>query len=170
MFADEWGNKVFIESYPQQYDRMKRFLRRIADQNRDQMDYIDDMWSFFMHCYHLKDWIKNDPQTKSGVGHKVEDKITDSAPLRMVADLANRVKHFCLKPNMIKGNNANMASIGVTMMPLSLTLESEETDPASCTVKYRVIIKTDRGDKIDGLQLAEDAVKEWDKILKDLDL
>jgi len=161
---------MLIQSYRQQYDRMKRFLERIKSQNRDQLAYIDDVWSFYMHCYHLKDWIRNDPQIKSGVGKKIEDKINESDALRKVADLANRVKHFHLKPKMIRGNNANVASIGVTMTPPNLTLESEETDLASCTVKYRVIIKTDRGDKIDGLQLAKDAVKEWDEIFKGMGL
>ena len=44
-------------------------------------DYEDDVYAFFMHCYHLKDWIKNDASVKSrmpNLGTDVEQFIKES--------------------------------------------------------------------------------------------
>jgi hypothetical protein len=47
------------------------------------------------NCYHLKDWLKNDPTTQPVVGD-VEQVITASTYLSLCADLANGSKHLTL--------------------------------------------------------------------------
>jgi hypothetical protein len=50
-----------------------------------------DMVSFFLHCFHLKDWLKNDPH---GPDADVEAWVANSEPLRVCADFANNAKHL----------------------------------------------------------------------------
>ena len=56
------------------------------------VEYDDDLQHYFQDCWHLKDWIKNDPT--SGVGAQVESEVSAHRSLRIVADLANGSKHL----------------------------------------------------------------------------
>lgn len=158
---------MLIESYIQQYERVKRFLKRLENQNRDQQDYIDDLWSFYQHCFHLKDWIKNDPQISPDISSKIEKEINTPQTLRIIADLANRSKHFRLDK---KRENANMKGVGVTIeVPvLGINLETKKTKSEPGKSVYHITIETARGRTFDGLQLAKNAVKEWDRIFQEL--
>ena len=55
-----------MSKYQEQYDRTKRWYDRLTaiDQGRahDMASdhYVDEIYAFFLNCYHLKDWIKND--------------------------------------------------------------------------------------------------------------
>ena len=60
--------------WQEQYERMKRYLARAsepmsgADREAHNQRVLDDLASFFVFCFHLKDWLKGDPQ--SGIGRK----------------------------------------------------------------------------------------------------
>ena len=69
---------MLIESHNQQYERMLRYLKRLKDQNRSQVEYVDDMWSFFQHCFHLKDWMKNDPSLPKSIKKSIEKELNKS--------------------------------------------------------------------------------------------
>ena len=60
-------------------------------------NYLDEIYAFFQNCYHIKDWIKNDPQLSASVRGQVENHITQSPELRVCADLCNAQKHFTLR-------------------------------------------------------------------------
>ncbi len=55
------------DTYSVQLHRVKRYLQRFEEigsgkaHNQSTPDYDDDVYAFFQNCYHLKDWIKNDP-------------------------------------------------------------------------------------------------------------
>ena len=53
------------------------------------------MLAFFMNCYHLKDWIKNDISDTS-LNAAVEDYINQNACLKLCADICNGAKHLDL--------------------------------------------------------------------------
>ena len=53
----------------------------------------DDMLAFFMNCYHLKDWIKNDISDDS-LNTVVEDYINQNDCLKLCADICNGAKHL----------------------------------------------------------------------------
>src|SRR5262245_60194522 len=86
-------------SYREQYDRMKRWYDRFValDQGRPHDvpsdNYLDEIYAFFMNCYHLKDWIIHDitalPDEKV-----VETYINSSHPLKLCADICNSLKHL----------------------------------------------------------------------------
>jgi len=64
--------------YREQYDRMKRWYIRFASLNQGRPhnvpsdNYLEDIYAFFMNCYHLKDWIKNDDTVPTTVQQAVE--------------------------------------------------------------------------------------------------
>jgi hypothetical protein len=53
-------------TYLEQYRRMMRSYERFASIDRGRVydpsseSYDDEVFAFFLNCYHLKDWIKND--------------------------------------------------------------------------------------------------------------
>jgi len=54
--------------WPEQWLRVRRWHQRVAPILADpppprspgEADAADDVFAFFMNCYHLKDWLKND--------------------------------------------------------------------------------------------------------------
>ena len=55
-----------------------------AVQDKPSVEMEDDMYSFFVHCYHLKEWIKNDEALMAKP--KVEDYINKHVSLRVCGD------------------------------------------------------------------------------------
>ena len=85
----------------EQFERAKRFLKRIKDQNPKQEYYKDDLLSFFQHAFHLKDWIGHDEELKikiKDVENEIENTIKNSSNLQICRDWAVGSKHLCVKP------------------------------------------------------------------------
>ena len=86
-------------NYQEQFERVKRWYKRFKEINNGQIHdkpsefYEDDVYAFFMNCYHLKDWIKKDPAAAS-VENIVENYITNNPELSLCADICNGLKHF----------------------------------------------------------------------------
>ena len=59
--------------------------------------YRDYAHNFFLFCYHIKDWIKNDPAVDKSVKDAVEDYINQNNCLKICADIANGIKHLSLE-------------------------------------------------------------------------
>jgi hypothetical protein len=76
------------------YDRFSRIERGV--ENYSPSDFSDDeMWAFFINCYHMKDWLTNDPA--SGLTSRaVEDFVAKPPNLSLCGDLANGSKHAVL--------------------------------------------------------------------------
>src|SRR3990170_1608469 len=91
--------------YREQYDRMKRWYGRFValDQGRPHDvpsdNYLDEIYAFFMNCYHLKDWIKDDGTVPPAAQQAVEPYINSSRPLKLCADICNSLKHLRLISN-----------------------------------------------------------------------
>ena len=84
----------------QQLDRAKRYLIRIqklyqgvfSSTGHDKDAYDDDVISFFIHCYHIRDWIIH--LNESAITKKqVDEYINEHRALMICADLANGAKH-----------------------------------------------------------------------------
>ena len=89
------------ERWREQWDRLGRRYNRFQELNQGIVHevpsehYVDDVLSFFMDCWHLKDWLRNDPA--SGLTKDELDEMTlGSNNLRLCADLANGTKHLKL--------------------------------------------------------------------------
>jgi len=142
-----------------QFNRVKRFLNRIEAQDRDSTAYDDDLWAFFQNCYHLKDWIKNDPSVGYDIRNGVEVFVNNNKELRICADLANRSKHLELDKHI--RDDAKITSRNVTISVLTAGSDSEGT-----TTCEHVITLGD-GSKHLALDIARQAVKAWERFLSD---
>ncbi len=87
--------------YLEQWHRVLRWYQRFRDisenkpisQSTDNDE--DDVLAFFTNCYHLKDWIKEDPSFGES-RHTVESYVDQSQGLKICADLCNGAKHSTL--------------------------------------------------------------------------
>jgi len=115
---------------------MKRSYQRFAqiDQGRRHdmgcENYRDEVYSFFLDCYHLKDWLINDPGFP-GNKDDVEDYVNSNQELRLCADICNRKKHLLLgKPRStenpsVSGQKIDLNSgTGVGMIKIKFTIDT----------------------------------------------
>ena len=63
-----------MSKYHEQFERVGRFLHRIRRDDRESVEYLDDLWAFFQNAWHLKDWIMND----SSLQQELRDRVIDS--------------------------------------------------------------------------------------------
>ena len=88
--------------YREQFDRVQRWYSRFetinnGTEHRDSTDnFQDEVYAFFLNCYHLKDWIRNDP-TVGSTKDKVEQFIDGNDELKLCGDICNGNKHLNLK-------------------------------------------------------------------------
>jgi hypothetical protein len=149
----------------EQYNRIKRHYDRfVALNNGRQHDmlsenYIDDVYNFFINCYHLKDWIKNDSKVSPAVVNDVEAYINSTRQLVLCADICNGRKHLVLNTHIRHHNRppTENPTFGPKRFALSL-------GAATPTLSLSYEINTDAG-PIDAFQLATDCVAAWDTFL-----
>jgi len=85
--------------YRDQLDRVLRYLDRglagEGGQNqRHIVDYQDDVWSFFQNCWHLKDWIRHDPEIEDDAKARFKAAVENSPVLAIANDMADGTKHL----------------------------------------------------------------------------
>ena len=145
--------------YCEQYNRMKRWYDRFVslDQGRSHDmpsdNYLDEIYTFFMNCYHLKEWIKHDGMVAPIVQQAVEPYINSSRPLKLCADICNSLKHLSLTSSRSGENPA----FGKKQFGLAL-------GAGPTTIKLKYEIDTTVG-AIDAFQVATECVSAWDSFL-----
>jgi hypothetical protein len=143
----------------EQYDRMKRGYDRFAalDHGRPHDipsdNYLDEIYAFFMNCYHLKDWIKHDSAIPSAVQRAVEPHINSSRPLKLCADICNSLKHL----KLTSSRSGEHPAFGKKQFGLDLG-----TRPTAINIKYE--IDTTSG-TMGAFTLATECVDAWDTVL-----
>ena len=148
-----------MSRFLEQFERVKRYLNKIEDQDRDSTAYDDDLWSFFQNCYHLKDWIKNDPDIGDGIKETVEKFVQSNKELRICADLANRSKH--LELDRPPREDAKVTSRSTTIY--APVAGSDLVGTSTC----EHIITLGDGRKCMALDVARKAVKAWESFLSE---
>ena len=150
--------------YAEQFERVKRYLNRIKQINdgktHDQasQNYDDEIYAFFQNCYHLKDWIKNDPACSSW--SDVENLINQNTNLNICADLCNALKHLTLtRPR--SNENPNFAGAKINLNIRDGIGVKEKVD---ISIKYT--ISTSSGE-IDAFELAKHCVSAWEQFIND---
>ena len=144
----------------EQFDRAQRYLERLrqlyvgtqSDQ-RSKQECEDDALSFFVHCYHIKDWIIH--LNKVGITSKnVDAFIDENECLKICADLCNGAKHCRLTKTSRSGLKPHLAG---KQYKFSTWLSGS----GGCEIiqgKYTVV--TMHG-LVDALVLAEECMKCW---------
>ena len=95
------------QKYIEQWERVIRWHERLKETSSLDAQSIptdrfqDDIFAFFLNCYHLKDWIKHDPSA-AHMKDQVEAYINSSEALSLCADLCNGLKHLTLDSSRSK--------------------------------------------------------------------
>ncbi len=146
------------KKYHEQYERMKRWYSRFKSINETKKHdmptdyYQDEVYAFFINCYHLKDWLKNDLYCHVG-GEEIEEFVTNSESLRICGDICNGSKHLILT----KPKNNSETRIGSRHFSLNLGGWGPIIH-----IEYDVVI----GDKVyDAFTLATKCINEWEVFL-----
>jgi hypothetical protein len=78
-------------TWQQQYARMMRAYQRATSAAAVTVQVEDDLCSFFVWCFHLKDWLKNDPTLPAAVKAAAAVLVNTNESLKLSAELANGV-------------------------------------------------------------------------------
>ncbi|MGA3085431.1 MAG: hypothetical protein ABSE95_11635 [Thermodesulfobacteriota bacterium] len=142
--------------YYEQVKRLHRYFEKIKNQNRETLEYFDDVWAFFQNCWHLKDWIKNDPGLPENLRDTIKDEAENCSSLKICADLTNRSKHLILDKYI-------RVDAKIKRIDTTYDVKKRQTE-------YRFYVETSDGNKMDGLSLAFQAVDDWKKIFSKFSL
>jgi hypothetical protein len=146
-------------AYREQYDRIRRWYDRFVALNQGRPhdvpsdNYLDEIYAFFMNCYHLKDWIKHDGTVAASVRRAVEPHISSNRPLRLCADICNSLKHL----QLTSSRSGESPAFGKKQFGLDLG-----TRPTTINLRYEVDTNTG---PIDAFQLASECIDAWDTFL-----
>ncbi len=150
-----------------QIERAHRYLQRLknvyagveADWNCRE-NFEDDVYSFFMHCYHIRDWIIH-LNLVGLTSSDVDNFINSHDCLKICADLANCTKHYKITRN-----------IRICDHPHIIRVQHIETEISSKTIRpllqsqFTLYINDETF--IDALELAEQCMSCWDQFVYSL--
>lgn len=151
----------------EQLERARRYLERmrtvyagIFAQSHDKDLYEDDVVSFFMHCYHVRDWILH--LNNVGVTSKeLEEFINQHEEMRVCADLCNGAKHYRLTKTPRSGAKPHLGGRNYRSSTWLTGGGGGEV------VKAQFSIVTSNGVR-DALEIAEKCMSLWDAYVKGL--
>lgn len=109
-----------------------------------------DFFTFFLFCYHFKDWVKNDPGVDEEAKVGVEDFIDSRPYLSYCADLANGVKHLRL----------DRRQRSIRRPRFKVARRELHWSPESVAVLDSMTIETDEGE-IEAFDLASKCLAAW---------
>lgn len=149
--------------YREQYERMKRWYSRFAQTDAGRRHdaacsdfYADEVYAFFLNCYHLKDWIKSDSSVPPLVQEAVEQHVNSSRPLRLCADICNSLKHLRVLRPPRSGEDPRFRGKHFRV---------NITTGASVSISAKYVIDTSNGTE-DAFQLADACVRDWETFLR----
>ena len=137
-----------------QYDRLKRSYTRVTGPHTSSVMYDDDLHHFMQDCWHLKDWIKNDPTID--IGSSIEEQVLAYKSLRIAADLANGSKHL----------KRHKHQEGAYVTSTYVTVHLGQVRPVD--VDY--VITLADGTYTSAQVLVREATTDWDTLLRKLGL
>ena len=144
--------------YLEQFDRVKRWYQRFVtidegkQHNLPSDNYQDEVYAFFVNCFHLKDWIKND-ESVGAAAAKVEDFIKNNKELNLCRDICHGIKHLKLdKPRSDQDPRFGQRKF-------YLQVGGPET-----TISIRYTIDTSSG-PVDAFELATKCLKAWENFI-----
>lgn len=144
--------------YLKQFKRVKRWYQRFVIINQGRQHdfpsdyYQDEVYAFFLNCYHLKDWIKNDKSVGAAAA-KVEEFINNNKELSVCADICNGIKHLRLTSTR-SGQDPRWGP-----QKFNVQLGGPET-----TISVKYSIDTSSG-PVDAFELATRCLQAWENFI-----
>ena len=121
--------------------------------------YADDVFSFFLHCYHIKDWIAE--LNKLGITKKDIDRfIKQHEELKICGDLCNGTKHCQLSKD-------KPSWTGEQPHIISESFHSSGNNDILFKTKCKFQVLS-MGKLYDALELAEKCMSLWDKYVEEI--
>lgn len=162
-------------TYQDQLARVRRFLDRVEKSSVNQKlelpperqyEYEDMLYAFFQNSWHLKDWIRNDPTAPSTLKNDIENHCMKYQSLMLCADVADGTKHLTFdkpkRPN--KGHRPGAKVKPEIMIRFTESVATDETTFEGVRYQYR--ITDNAGNSLDALDLAKQAVSDWETLIK----
>jgi hypothetical protein len=139
-----------------QYELMKRSYARLSKTHASSIEYDDDLQHFFQDCWHLKDWIKNDTSVTKGLKDAIEGEVKAHKSLRIAADIAIGCKHL--------SRTTNREGAYVTSKSVIAHLGQARGVDVFHTITL------DDGSTLSAQDVARDAFRAWDAVLRNCGL
>lgn len=148
----------------EQLERARRYLLRMRaiysgvwSDSHGRQECEDDVLSFFVHCYHIKDWIVR--LNKLGITHRQVDSFIDSKEcLSICTDLCNGTKHCTLTRPTRTGGQPRVAGKQYTSSVWLTGSGGGEIIQG----KYSIVTSTGI---VDALDLAEECMQCWSEYI-----
>jgi hypothetical protein len=149
MWREQWQRVL------RQYE-LVRSTNEGRPHDRDSDFYQDEVYAFFQNSYHLKDWLKNDPDTARLVKPSIEDWVKATPTISLCADLANGSKH-------LKLTRSKTGDFETGIGHRDFELDTGGTDVPIIRVKYHA---ESGGRTYDAFELATACIAEWKEYLE----
>jgi hypothetical protein len=143
-----------LTTWKAQYDRLVRSRERVLQPYKSSVVYNDDLQHYFQDCWHLKDWIKNDPFI--GVGKTIEVEVQAHKALQVIADLANAAKHL--------DRHTHRAGAYVTSTNVTVHLGQDKP------IDVHYVVTLADGTTLSAQDLIHEGFRAWEAILSKLGL
>lgn len=152
----------------EQFERAKRYLSRIekiyegifSSSGHDKHTYDDDVISFFIHCYHIRDWIIH-LNVLGITSVEIDEYINQNHALMVCADLANGSKHCKLTRSLRTKRQPHIT--GKERHTSTWYTGSGGGEVMKC--KYTVL----SGEEfLDAFELAKECVTLWEVFIQEL--
>jgi hypothetical protein len=153
----------------EQFHRVKRYLEKLRLISAGDFPAVvgnpeDEIFSFFVHCHNLKDWVDKDESL--AFRDKVGNFFHSNPLLTKCADISNGHKHMGLDPKSPTWKKRPFPKIQPTLSNLSQTItiypKSAQRLP---TAAVAACVVSDDGE-IGFLELAEACVQAWTDFFK----
>lgn len=154
-----------IQKYKQQFETVKRFYELFEKIDKGiKIDfpscYLEDIvYAFFIFCYHLKDWIKNDNTLPSNIKDKVEDFVNKNKCLGVCGDICNGTKHLAL-------NISRSGEYG-EIKTKKVFAEYAGGTSLNVKIKFNVFTKSSKAKPIDAFELGTECLQKWKEFIED---
>ena len=150
-----------MSKYQDQLKRVERYYKKIEDlpcgvgETEKSWLYCDDIYTFFMHCYHLKDYLKNDPEYTKHTNSEIESYISSTRSLSLCADICNGLKHLKLT-NPRSGNVLELGAHTMSMNLLGYIFgdDNELKTTVSASFKHG-------NNELDAFTIAKESIEAW---------
>lgn len=145
------------QGWREQYDRMRRWYARVNEFAPVDEHRIDDFYAFFVCCFHLRDWLKQDSGLDKKIGADAQAFVNNNRWLRICADIANGAKH-------LRRNRPARIDAGARVEKTTLTFPTAGFSPEAFLSRDFIVVPAD-GTMWIALGIAKNAVAAWDNFL-----
>ena len=132
--------------YQDQLERARRALQRMHGPSSTPLEFQDSSWSFFQHCWHLRDWLRHDPWVPEVAKVSVLERVGKSAVLQTCRALCHGSKHLRAIP---------AASVDLAATVTTRSAIHRESPPGEGS---RIFVA--------GAAFANECLAEWESILR----